>query len=130
MRGMASKNRAWLIPPLLLGLWLLGNAVRTANQPPVAFISRVASLFDARVAHFVKFFKAIEVGMPRETVMETMNRLYPAGGPRTAPKLTSDEVNRLHFRMDTEGQGEPNAEGISVLFDAEGRVERKYYSPD
>lgn len=113
-----------------LVLWLGVNALRTANQPPVAVVSRVVGLFDARVAHFVRFFKAIEVGMPRETVMETMNRLYPTGGPRTAPELTSDEVNRLHFRMDTEGQGEPNAEGISVLFDANGRVERKYYSPD
>ena len=113
-----------------LVLWLGANALRTANEAPVAVVSRVVGLFDARVAHFVKFFKAIKVGMPREEAVETLDRFYPQGGARVAPELTTDDADRMHFRMDTEGQGEPNAEGISVLFDADGRVERKYYSPD
>lgn len=86
-------------------------------------------LVDPRYRAYREFFKGIEVGMNRSEVFGLRDRVYPTGGERATPRLSSEEDEKLVFLMNPEGPREPNAEAIVVVF-KEGRVASKRYHSD
>jgi len=71
----------------------------------------------------------IQPGMTRFEVLASLERHYPAGGPRQRPKIMKDTADELGFFMNPEDSYEPNCEGIFLDF-ADGKVTRKRYSRD
>ena len=86
-------------------------------------------LIDGRFRTYKAFYRDIQNGMTREQVLAAMNRRYPAGGIRKAPKILEETPEALGFFMDPESSREPNCEGIFLTLEG-GRVTRKRYSPD
>ena len=84
---------------------------------------------DARFAAFHRLYFAIEIGMTREQIEETIHRVYPEDGARSRPKVVEDTPQRLVLFLDPEGQREPNCEGIFIRL-AEGEVVGKGYVMD
>lgn len=69
--------------------------------------------------------------MTRFEVLDSLERFYPADGPRQRPKIVGDTDDELGFLMQSEQSSSSGttADGISVIF-ADGKVVRKYFSPD
>jgi len=65
-------------------------------------------LVDDRFRAYRGFYKDIEIGMTRKEVIELMQRHYPSGGPRGAPKVMEDSSSRLGFFMNPETSREPS----------------------
>jgi len=86
-------------------------------------------LFDRRIAAYQRFYRAIDEGMTRAEVLETRDRLYPEGDTRQPPVVMEDVPRSLGFFMNSEGEVEPNCEGIFLDLE-NGRVVRKRYSRD
>jgi len=58
-----------------------------------------------------------------------MGRYYPPDGKRGEPSVYEDSENCLGFFMDTEGDQQPNCEGIHLKM-KDGKVVEKSYAPD
>lgn len=86
-------------------------------------------LVDARIRAYQTFFEDIRPGMTRFEVLASLEKHYPAHGPRQRPKIMKDTAAELGFFMNPEDSYEPNCEGIFLDF-AEGKVTRKSYSRD
>ena len=86
-------------------------------------------LIDARYRPFKAFYADIRVGMTRDDVFGLVDRRYPSGGQRLRPIVWEDSANELTFFMNSEGEAEPNCEGVLLDFE-EGKVSRKRYSAD
>lgn len=86
---------------------------------------------DARYRTYLAFYEAIQPGMTRFEVLDSLERFYPADGPRQRPKIVGDTDDELGFLMQSEQSSSSGttADGISVIF-ADGKVVRKYFSPD
>ena len=72
---------------------------------PGAFVFHAyyPEVFDRRFATYKNFYEALEIGMTREQVLATMDRLYPEGGARLTPIVLEDTADSLGFFMDSEG---------------------------
>lgn len=84
---------------------------------------------DARHRSYLSFYESIQPGMTRFEVLASLERHYPAEGPRQRPKTMKDSAAELGFFMNPEDSYEPNCEGIFLDF-ADGKVTRKRYSRD
>ena len=84
---------------------------------------------DARHRTYQAFYKAIQPGMTRFEVLASLERHYPADGPRQRPKIVGDTEVELGFLMQWEQSSGTTADGISVIL-ANGKVVRKDFSPD
>lgn len=105
--------------------------VGTAALAPagLAVVAAYPELVDARVRAYKAFYAEIETGMTREQVWATMERVYPADGPRTRPNVLEDSASRLSFFMADEGRDGPNCEGIFLDL-RDGVVTRRDYARD
>jgi len=92
-------------------------------------ISRALTLMDPRFTNYHRLFLAIEPGMTREEVEETIDSHYPAHGERKRPTYWDDTPHHLGLFMNPEHHREPNCEGISIRF-ADNIVVGKGYSMD
>ena len=86
-------------------------------------------LVDARFRTYKELYRDIQPGMMRSEVMELVERHYPSGGDRLAPKVLEDSDSRLGFFMNPENSTEPNCEGIFLEM-REDKVVAKSYSAD
>ena len=86
---------------------------------------------DARLRTYKAFYREIGEGMTRDEINSLLDRHYPMTGPRQRPKLWEDTSAQLCFFMSPEDapSHEPNCEGIFLSLH-DGRVTKKYYSPD
>ncbi len=93
------------------------------------FLGFHPELIDARFRTYKTLYRDIQIGMTRNEVLATVDRLYPKAGKRQRPKVFDDQPDQLGFFMNPETSTEPNCEGISVMF-KNGRVTKKEYLPD
>ncbi|MCB1210209.1 MAG: hypothetical protein KDK97_12820 [Verrucomicrobiales bacterium] len=111
-----------------IGLGIVGAAcVLLASYVLVAVFA--PGLVDARIRVYQTFFENLQPGMTRFEVLASLEKHYPADGPRQRPRIMKDTANELGFFMNPEDSYEPNCEGIFLDF-ADGKVTRKRYSED
>lgn len=84
---------------------------------------------DARYRTYLAFYEAVQPGMNRFEVLGSLEQFYPTDGPRQRPKIVEDTDDELGFLMRSEQTSGTTVDGISVIF-ADGKVVRKYFSPD
>ena len=120
----AIRSRNPLRNGLLLGLGLI-------LLLPVAGFGVLINpwLYEERFAAYCLFYRQIKTGMTSAEVVALMERRYPAGGPRSRPKIMEHSTNRLGFFMNPEHATEPNCEGIFLKLQ-NGAVVSKSYSAD
>lgn len=114
-KGRAIRICAGVAVPLLLAC--------------VAFLGIVnPGMFEPRFRAYQQFYNAISPGMSKEQVIALRDLHYPPNGPHKSPELIEHE-GRFYFFMNSEGEREPNCEGIFLTM-TNNTVIGKHYSPD
>jgi hypothetical protein len=127
--GLAIGIRGWrVLKGTLRSVVLCFSAVCCLIAVYVCVLTH-RELIDARYRTYNELYHDIHTGMTREEVFRTVERRYPANGPRKKPRIGRDSEKELYIFMDPEMSVEPNCEGILLRLDA-GRVTDKEYSPD
>lgn len=93
------------------------------------FLAFHPELVDGRYRTYKRFYHDLQIGMTREQVVATLERRYPANGPRRRPTIMDNTPTSLGFFMNPEDSREPNCEGIFLTFES-GRLTKIVYSPD
>ncbi len=89
-------------------------------------ISLKPELIDGRLRTYKRFYRDIQVGMPRDQVLELIDQHYPFDSPRYPPMVIKDTQSNLSFFMNSEGVIEPYCEGIFLTMQKDIVVKKKY----